>query len=112
MQDAVYLNARGVSFAFLTVGVWDEVAYGLDDQWAQAVASCGSRHPCSRPPFRISKPQLAAIVEPLRSVAAERGEAEDRYRFGVETMEEQGLRVLTVNDLGRIAETARRELRV
>jgi hypothetical protein len=27
-------------------------------------------------------------------------------------MEEQGLRVLTVNDLGRIAETARRELRV
>ena len=55
---------------------------------------------------------LAAIVEPLRSVAAEGGEAEDRYRFGVETMEEQGLRVLTVNDLGRIAETARRELRV
>ncbi len=55
---------------------------------------------------------LAAIVEPLRNVAAERGEAEDRYRFGVETMEEQGLRVLTINDLGRIAETARRELRV
>jgi hypothetical protein len=55
---------------------------------------------------------IAAIVEPLRSVAAEGGEAEDRYRFGVETMEEQGLRVLTVNDLGRIAETARRELRV
>jgi hypothetical protein len=55
---------------------------------------------------------LAAIVEPLRTLAAESGEAEDRYRFGVETMEEQGLRVLTVNDLGRIAETARRELRV
>ena len=55
---------------------------------------------------------LASIVEPLRTLAAESGEAEDRYRFGVETMEEQGLRVLTVNDLGRIAETARRELRV
>lgn len=55
---------------------------------------------------------LAAIVEPLRTLAAESGEAEDRYRFGVETMEEQGLRVLTVNDLGRLAETARRELRI
>ena len=53
---------------------------------------------------------LAAIVEPLKSVAGDGGEAEDRYRFGVETMEEQGLRVLTVSDLARIAETARREL--
>jgi predicted dithiol-disulfide oxidoreductase (DUF899 family) len=26
LKDAVYLNARGVSFAFLTVGAWDEVA--------------------------------------------------------------------------------------
>ena len=55
---------------------------------------------------------LAAIVEPLRTVAGESGEAEDRYRFGVETMEEQGLRVLTVNDLARLAETAQKELRV
>lgn len=55
---------------------------------------------------------LAAIVEPLKSVAGDGGEAEDRYRFGVETMEEQGLRVLTVNDLSRVAETARRELLV
>lgn len=55
---------------------------------------------------------LAAVVEPLRSVAPESGEAEERYRFGVETMEEWGLRVLTTNDLSRAAETARRELRV
>ena len=55
---------------------------------------------------------LAAVVEPLRSVAAESSEAEERYRFGVETMEEWGLRVLTTNDLARTAETARRELRV
>src|SRR3954453_18723460 len=26
LRDAVYLNARGVSFAILTMGVWDEVA--------------------------------------------------------------------------------------
>ncbi len=55
---------------------------------------------------------LAAIVEPLRAVAAEDGEAADRYRFGVETMEEAQIRVLTVADLGRVAETAKRELRV
>ncbi len=55
---------------------------------------------------------LAAVVEPLRSVAAEDGEAADRYRFGVETMEEAQIRVLTVADLGRVAETAKRELRV
>ncbi len=55
---------------------------------------------------------LAAVIEPLRNLASGAGEAEDRYRFGVETMEEQGLRVLTVNDLGRVAETARQELRM
>ena len=67
---------------------------------------------------------LLAIVEPLRSVAAGKkaraaenefdmdSEAADRYRFGVETMEEAGIRVLTMNDLSRLAETAKRELRV
>jgi hypothetical protein len=55
---------------------------------------------------------LAAVVEPLRTIAGESGEAEDRYRFGVETMEEQGLRVLTVAQLAGAAETARKELRV
>ena len=55
---------------------------------------------------------LAAVVEPLRSIATNDGEAADRYRFGVETMEEAQIRVLTVADLGRVAETAKRELRV
>jgi len=36
----------------------------------------------------------------------------DAYRFAVETMEEHRIRVLTTADLGRAAETARRELRV
>jgi len=34
------------------------------------------------------------------------------YRFGVGVMEREGLRVLTTADMGRVAETARRELRV
>ena len=32
----------------------------------------------------------------------------ERYRFGVETMEGQEIRVMTVADLARVAETARR----
>jgi hypothetical protein len=57
--------------------------------------------------------ELTAIIEPLREAAAE-GVEEERasYRFGVETMERTHIRVLTTSDLGRVAETARRELRV
>ncbi len=55
--------------------------------------------------------ELTAVVEPLAEVRD--GDDEERmaeYRFGVETMEQQSIRVMTVNDLGRMAETARREL--
>ena len=56
--------------------------------------------------------ELTAIVEPLREVTTEDDEEQAAYRFGVETMERQRIRVLTTADLGRVAETARRELRV
>jgi hypothetical protein len=59
---------------------------------------------------------LAAVVEPLSTVAGEPAEpaTEDaeRYQFGVATMEAQQIRVLTTADLARAAETARRELRL
>jgi hypothetical protein len=51
--------------------------------------------------------ELTAVVESLASVA----DAE-QYGFGVQVMEREAVRVLTVADLGRAAETARRELRV
>jgi Protein of unknown function (DUF3037) len=54
--------------------------------------------------------ELTAIVEPLRELSAEDEPA--AYRYGVETMERQRIRVLTTADLERVAETARRELRV
>ena len=54
---------------------------------------------------------LAAVVEPLREFAEE-DEAGQRYRFGVGALEREQIRVLTVNDLGRVAETAKVELRV
>jgi hypothetical protein len=56
--------------------------------------------------------ELTAIVEPLRAVSDTEDEAMERYRFGVEAMERQGIRVVTMNDLARVAETARTELRV
>jgi hypothetical protein len=56
--------------------------------------------------------ELTAIVEPLRAVSDTEDEAMERYRFGVEAMERQEIRVVTMNDLARVAETARLELRV
>ena len=80
--------------------------------------------------------ELTAVIEPLRRIGQEMGTREDgsgrrtrgsqnhdegvsldserveAYRFAVETMEEHQIRVLTTEDLGRVAETARRELRV
>jgi len=58
--------------------------------------------------------ELTAIIEP----AAKLGAVDDdpdrlaMYRFGVETMEENQIRVLTTADMNRVAETARRELHV
>ena len=66
--------------------------------------------------------ELTAIVEPLRGLLGKNSEEilasgaeEDRieqYRFGVETMERNRIRVMTVADLPRIAERAREELRM
>jgi hypothetical protein len=56
--------------------------------------------------------QLTAIVEPAAKLGATEDDPERLalYRFGVETMEEHQIRVLTSSDLDRVAETARREL--
>jgi hypothetical protein len=58
--------------------------------------------------------ELTAVIEPAARLGATSEEPErlEMYRFGVETMEEHLIRVLTTSDLGRVAETARRELRV
>jgi hypothetical protein len=65
---------------------------------------------------RVEKAQLelTAVIEPALKLGATDEEPErlEMYRFGVETMEEHQIRVLTTLDLGRVAETARRELRV
>jgi Protein of unknown function (DUF3037) len=57
---------------------------------------------------------LTAVIEPALKVGAsdETPERLEMYRFGVETMQEHHIGVMTTSDLGRMAETARRELRV
>ena len=56
--------------------------------------------------------ELTAVVEPLREVSDLEDEAMERYRFGVEAMEREAIRVVTVNDLARVAQAARVELRI
>ena len=58
--------------------------------------------------------ELTAIIEPAAKIGAtdEQPERLEMYRFGVETMEEHQIRVLTTSDMGRVADSARRELRV
>ena len=54
---------------------------------------------------------LTAVVESIRVFKGSEDVLE-RYRFGVEAMERAGVRVMTVADLPRMAETARVELRI
>jgi hypothetical protein len=65
---------------------------------------------------RIERAQLelTAIVEPAARVGAtdEQPDRLELYRFGIETMEEHRIRVLTTTQLPGVADTARRELRV
>jgi len=58
--------------------------------------------------------ELTAVIEPAAKLGATEAEPErlQMYRFGVDTMEESHIRVLTTADLVRVAETARRELGV
>lgn len=59
-----------------------------------------------------AKLELTAIVEPVAKMGSSDDDPERlaMYRFGVETMEEAQIRVLTTADMSRVAETARREL--
>jgi hypothetical protein len=56
--------------------------------------------------------ELTAVIEPVAAIRSEHEDRVEQYRFGVETMEAQNIRVLTTSDLPRVAEAARFELRV
>lgn len=91
-------------------------AVPLDTGGETAKVLAFSAHSIQEGVARVEKAtlELTAIIEPIRSPSGVLP-ADDRvaeYRFAVETMEEHEIRVLTTSDLPRIADTARRELRV
>ena len=55
--------------------------------------------------------QLTAIIETIRDMGEDQDRV-DQYRFGVETMEQHEIRVMTVLDLPRLAAAARIDLRM
>jgi len=102
MFQAVSLDARAVAGA----------GAGLEMAKILAFSAAGLREGVERVEKAVL--ELTAFVESAAQVGATDEEPErlEAYRFGVETMEERQIRVLTVSDMGRVAETARRELRV
>ncbi len=85
---------------------------GVEMAKVLAFSSAGLRAGVER--VEKAKLELTAVIEPAARIGATDEEPErlEMYRFGVETMEEHQIRVLTTSDMGRVADTARRELRV
>ena len=97
--DCGYRNGAVRMFHAVSLDTDAELAKGL------AYTVAGLREGVERVEGRAL--ELTAIVEPVAKVS----DAE-LYGFAVGVMESAGMRVLTVSDLPRVAETARRELRV
>jgi hypothetical protein len=97
--DCGYRNGMVKMFHAVSLDNDAELAKGL------AYSMSGLREGVAR--VESADLELTALVEPRAQVS----DAE-MYEFGVGVMESAGLRVLTVSDLARVAETARRELRV
>lgn len=85
---------------------------GVEMAKVLAFSSAGLRAGVAR--VEKAELELTAVIEPAARLGASDEEPERlaMYRFGVETMEEHQIRVLTTSDLERVAETARWELRV
>jgi hypothetical protein len=85
---------------------------GLDLAKVLAYSAAGLREGVER--VEKASLELTAIIEPAIKLGATDDDP-DRlamYRFGVESMEENQIRVLTTADMSRVAETARRELHI
>ncbi len=93
-----------------TVKMFHAVSLAGDVESAKGLAFSASQLRAGVERVEGAQLELTALVEPLRTVEARDGEAGERYRFGVETMEHQEIRVVTLSDLGRVAQTAKREL--
>jgi hypothetical protein len=96
------------------VRMFHAVSLDSDTEWPKVLAfsAAAIREGVAR--VENAKLELTAVVEPIAEVSADREDSDrvEQYRFSVETMEAADIRVLTTNDLTRVAETAQRELRV
>lgn len=83
---------------------------GVESAKVLAFSAAGLREGVAR--VEKAELELTAVIEPATKLGATDDEPERlaTYRFGVETMEEHRIRVLTTSDMTRVAETARREL--
>jgi hypothetical protein len=113
--DAGY-RPNGVIRMFHAVSLDSKVATGVASGLETAKVLAFSAAALRAGVERVEKAQLelTAVIEPAARLGATDEEPErlEMYRFGVETMEEHQIRVLTTSDMERVAETARRELRV
>jgi Protein of unknown function (DUF3037) len=109
--DAGY-RPNGLIRMFHAVSLDPGTAAGVETAKVLAFSAAGLRSGVAR--VEKAELELTAVIEPAAKLGATGDEPERLaiYRFGVETMEEHRIRVLTTADLGRVAETARRELRV
>jgi hypothetical protein len=103
---------NGIVRMFHAVSLEPGIATGLDTAKVLAFSAAALRAGVER--VEKAELELTAVIEPAARVGANDEEPErlELYRFGVETMEEHRIRVLTTSDMGRVAETARRELHV
>jgi hypothetical protein len=103
---------NGIVRMFHAVSLEPGIATGLDTAKVLAFSAAALRAGVER--VEKAELELTAVIEPAARVGATDEEPErlELYRFGVETMEEHRIRVLTTSDMGRVAETARRELHV
>jgi Protein of unknown function (DUF3037) len=114
--DAGY-RPNGIVRMFHAVSLDPGVGTGVESAKVLAFSAASLRAGVER--VEKAELELTAVIEPVAQLRVSGpsdtdGETErlQIYRFGVETMEEHRIRVLTTSDLGRVAETARRELRV
>jgi hypothetical protein len=103
---------NGIVRMFHAVSLEPGISTGLDVAKVLAFSAAALRAGVER--VEKAELELTAVIEPAARVGATDEEPErlELYRFGVETMEEHQIRVLTTSDMVRVAETARRELRV
>ena len=104
--DCGYKKIDQIGFKDLSVKMFHAVSLSTDVETAKSLAYSAEALREGVQRSEGAALELTAIIEPLAAVS----DAEE-YAFGISVMEREAIRVLTINDLARVAETAQRELR-